>query len=126
MFFSSLNFEYVKVLFYLLLSFGIAFLILIISLKISPQEYDAEKLSAYECGFTPLGDARQSFHIRFYVVGILFILFDLEIIFLFPWSLMLKTLKIISPFSLFSIFIFLILLTIGFIYEWKKGALDWE
>jgi NADH-quinone oxidoreductase subunit A len=109
-----------------MLSFGLALLLLKLSLAISPKEYDAEKLSAYECGFTPMGDARQSFHVRFYVVGILFILFDLEVVFIFPWAVALETLKLAAPFALWSMVVFLILLTLGFIYEWKKGALEWE
>lgn len=118
--------EYAKIVVYLLLSFGFSTLLLLISLKISPKEYDAEMLSAYECGFTPLGDARQSFHVRFYVVGILFILFDLEVVFIFPWAVALETLKLTSLFACWTMVIFLALLTLGFIYELKKGALEWE
>jgi NADH-quinone oxidoreductase subunit A len=118
--------EYAKILVYVLLSFGLSSLLLFVSLRISPKEYDAEKLSAYECGFTPLGDARQPFHVRFYVVGILFILFDLEVVFIFPWAVSLETLKAFSPFALYSMLVFLILLTLGFVYEWQKGALEWE
>ena len=81
-----LQLEYLKIFFFICFSFSLAFLLLIASLKISSKEYDAEKLSAYECGFTPIGDARQPFHVRFYLVGILFLLFDLEVIFLFPWA----------------------------------------
>ena len=118
--------EYAKILIYLLLSFGLAALLLTVSLRISPKEYDAEKLSAYECGFTPLGDARQPFHVRFYVVGILFILFDLEVVFIFPWAVALETLKDRAPFALWTMVVFLTLLTLGFVYEWQKGALEWE
>lgn len=118
--------EYAKILVYLALSFALATLLLVVSLRISPKEYDAEKLSAYECGFTPLGDARQPFHVRFYVVGILFILFDLEVVFIFPWAVALETLKEFSSFAIWSMMVFLGLLTFGFIYEWQKGALEWE
>jgi NADH-quinone oxidoreductase subunit A len=118
--------EYAKIFIYLLLSFGLATLLLMVSLRISPKEYDAEKLSAYECGFTPLGDARQPFHVRFYVVGILFILFDLEVVFIFPWAVALETLKVSAPFALYTMVVFLVFLTLGFVYEWKKGALEWE
>lgn len=118
--------EYAKILVYIGLSFGLASLLLLVSLRISPKEYDAEKLSAYECGFTPLGDARQPFHVRFYVVGILFILFDLEVVFIFPWAVALETLKMFSSWSLITMLVFLFLLTLGFIYEWRKGALEWE
>jgi len=97
------------------------------SLKISSKEYDAEKLSAYECGFTPIGDARQPFHVRFYLVGILFLLFDLEVIFLFPWAVSLHWFNVAEfYYSLYVVMSFLLLLTIGYVYEWDKGALDWE
>jgi len=77
-------FEYLKLVIYIFFSFGLSFLLLILSLNITSKDFDAEKLSAYECGFTPVGDARQPFHVRFYLIGILFLLFDLEVIFLFP------------------------------------------
>lgn len=117
--------EYMKIMVYLCLSVGLALLLLNLSLQISPKEYDAEKLSAYECGFTPLGDARQPFHVRFYLVGILFLLFDLEVIFLFPWAVSMHHVAH-SLAALSTVLAFLFLLTIGFVYEWKKGALDWE
>jgi NADH-quinone oxidoreductase subunit A len=114
-----------KIMVYLCLSVGLALLLLNLSLQISPKGYDSEKLSAYECGFTPLGDARQPFHIRFYLVGILFLLFDFEVIFLFPWAVSMHNFAH-SLAALSTVLIFLLLLTIGFVYEWKKGALDWE
>ena len=119
--------EYLKIIVYVLLSFGLAFLLLVLSLKISSKEYDAEKLSAYECGFTPIGDARQPFHVRFYLVGILFLLFDLEVIFLFPWALSMHWFTVAEFYYSFNIVMFFVfLLTVGYIYEWDKGALDWE
>lgn len=122
-----LQLEYLKIFFFICFSFGLAFLLLIASLKISSKEYDAEKLSAYECGFTPIGDARQPFHVRFYLVGILFLLFDLEVIFLFPWAVCLHWFNITEfYYSLSVVMFFLFLLTVGYIYEWDKGALDWE
>jgi len=122
-----LSLEYLKILVFISLSFGLAFLLLIVSLKISSKEYDAEKLSAYECGFTPIGDARQPFHVRFYLVGILFLLFDLEVIFLFPWAICNHWLTAEQYYYSFTtVMFFLLLLTIGYIYEWEKGALDWE
>ena len=125
--FIMLNLEYLKILIYVGLSFGLALLLLVLSLKISSKEYDAEKLSAYECGFTPIGDARQPFHVRFYLVGILFLLFDLEVIFLFPWAVTMHWLTVSEFYYGFTIVMtFLALLTIGYIYEWEKGALDWE
>lgn len=84
---------------------------------------DAEKLSVYECGFDPFGDSRQKFEVKFFLVGILFIIFDLEISFLFPWSVIISELPIISY---WTIFVFLVILTIGLIYEWMKGGLEWE
>lgn len=84
---------------------------------------DKEKLSSYECGFEPFGDARMKFDIRFYLVAILFIIFDLEIIFLFPWAISFSS---IGWFGFGSMLFFLAVLTLGFVYEWKKGALDWE
>ena len=84
---------------------------------------DPEKLSAYECGFEPFNDSRMEFDVRFYLVAILFIIFDLEIAFLFPWAVSLGNIGILG---FCSMMIFLFILTVGFIYEWKKGALDWE
>ena len=89
----------------------------------SPKNPDPEKLSAYECGFEPFEDSRMEFDVRFYLVAILFIIFDLEIAFLFPWAISLGKIGLLG---FFSMMIFLFILTIGFIYEWKKGALDWE
>ncbi len=103
----------------LLLSLGFV----VLNFAFSPKNPDPEKLSAYECGFEPFNDSRMEFDIRFYLVAILFIIFDLEIAFLFPWAI---TLGNIGYFGFFSMMLFLFILTIGFIYEWKKGALDWE
>ena len=89
----------------------------------SHQPLDAEKLSAYECGFDPFEEARQKFDVRFYLVAILFLIFDREISFLFPWALCLEKLPF---FAIESMFIFLFILTVGFVYEWRKGALEWE
>jgi NADH-quinone oxidoreductase subunit A len=118
-------FEFIKIIIFIFLSFGLSFLLLIIGLNISPKAVDFEKLSAYECGFTPIGDARQPFHVRFYVVGILFLLFDLEVIFLFPWALTLNNINH-SFIAFFNVMFFLFLLIIGFLYEFEKGSLDWE
>ena len=89
----------------------------------APNKPDPEKLSAYECGFEPFNDSRMEFDVRFYLVAILFIIFDLEIAFLFPWAISLGE---IGFYGFFSMMLFLFILTVGFIYEWKKGALDWE
>tara|TARA_A100001011_G_C14190483_1_gene791102 strand:- start:142 stop:507 length:366 start_codon:yes stop_codon:yes gene_type:complete len=93
------------------------------SLFIAPQRPDVEKTSAYECGFEAFGDARHKFDVRFYLVAILFIIFDLEVAFLFPWAISLGN---IGAFGFWSMMIFLGILTIGFVYEWRKGALEWE
>src|SRR5688500_18777820 len=84
---------------------------------------DAEKLSAYECGFTAFSDARMKFDIRFYLVAILFIIFDLEVAFLFPWAVAFRD---IGAVGFWSMMVFLGVLTVGFVYEWKKGALEWD
>ena len=93
------------------------------SLIIARQKPDSEKLSAYECGFEPFEDARIKFDVRFYLVAILFIIFDLEVAFLFPWAVSLGD---IGVFGFWSMVVFLGILTIGFVYEWRKGALEWE
>jgi len=93
------------------------------SFVIAKQEPDAEKLSTYECGFEPFTDTRGRFDVRFYLVAILFIIFDLEVAFLFPWAISLGE---IGAYGFWSMVVFLGVLTVGFIYEWKKGALEWE
>ena len=103
----------------LLLSIGFIFL----NFVFAPKNPDPEKLSAYECGFEPFNDSRMEFDVRFYLVAILFIIFDLEIAFLFPWAISLGS---IGALGFWSMMFFLGVLTIGFIYEWKKGALEWE
>ncbi len=115
--------QYFLIYIYFLISFFLAFIFFFISFCFIKQKVDNEKLSPYECGFDPFQDTRSSFDIRFYLVAILFIIFDLEISFLFPWCL---SLGILPNFAFWSMFLFLLLLTIGFIYEWKKGALEWE
>ncbi len=105
----------------LALVIGIA--LLIAPLLLAPKDPNPEKLSAYECGFNAFSDARMKFDVRFYLVAILFIIFDLEVAFLFPWAI---TLKETGAFAFWSMVTFLGVLTVGFIYEWKKGALEWE
>ena len=100
---------------------GIAFMLA--AALLAPKAPDPEKLSAYECGFNAFDDARMKFDVRFYLVSILFIIFDLEVAFLFPWAV---TLGKIGMFGFWSMMVFLGVLTVGFIYEWKKGALEWE
>lgn len=100
----------------------LAIVILGLSYILMYRNYNLEKISSYECGFQPFEDTRNRFDVKFYLVAILFIIFDIEIIYLFPWALCLDELNIEG---VFSMIIFLYILTIGFIYEWKKGALDW-
>jgi len=87
------------------------------------KQPDPEKLSAYECGFNAFDDARMKFDVRFYLVSLLFIIFDLEVAFLFPWAVAFKD---VGPFGFWSMMVFLAILTVGFIYEWRKGALEWD
>nr|AHX02553.1 NADH dehydrogenase subunit 3 [Sebdenia flabellata] len=115
--------EYSTILIFFLIAFLLSFIIFILSYFLVPQKADQEKVSAYECGFNPFDDARATFDVRFYLVAILFLIFDLEVSFLFPWSLVLRN---ISIFGFWTMIIFLIILTIGFLYEWYKGALEWE
>ena len=121
----SLDFlnNYLTIIIFLAIALILSIGFVILNFALSPKNPDPEKLSAYECGFEPFNDSRMEFDIRFYLVAILFIIFDLEIAFLFPWAI---TLGNIGYFGFFSMMLFLFILTIGFIYEWKKGALDWE
>jgi len=114
--------QYNFLLFYLLICLILTLIILGLGFILSPKEIHFEKISSYECGFEPFGDSHKIFNIQFFVVGILFMLFDLELIYLFPWIVNLGNL---SFFAFFLMVFFLILLIIGFIYEWKKGVLDW-
>jgi NADH-quinone oxidoreductase subunit A len=120
---SVLLIEYLPILIFLGIAIGLGLVILLASFIIARQHPDSEKLSAYECGFEPFEDSRGKFDVRFYLVAILFIIFDLEVAFLFPWAVSLGN---IGLFGFWSMMIFLGVLTIGFIYEWKKGALEWE
>lgn len=115
--------NYLPILVFIGIAAVVAFAAVALSLVVAKQKPDAEKLSAYECGFDAFDDARHKFDVRFYLVAILFIIFDLEVAFLFPWAV---TLGEIGMFGFWSMVVFLGVLTVGFIYEWKKGALDWE
>nr|YP_009114052.1 NADH dehydrogenase subunit 3 [Ahnfeltia plicata]AHB62115.1 NADH dehydrogenase subunit 3 [Ahnfeltia plicata]UAT97995.1 NADH dehydrogenase subunit 3 [Ahnfeltia plicata]UAT98021.1 NADH dehydrogenase subunit 3 [Ahnfeltia plicata] len=115
--------EYSVILLFLLVSSLLSLVIFLLSYLVTPQKADQEKVSAYECGFNPFDDARATFDVRFYLVAILFLIFDLEVSFLFPWSLVLGR---IPTFGFWTMVVFLVILTIGFIYEWCKGALEWE
>ena len=115
--------EYIPIVIFLAVATGMALAMLIASYVVARQKPDSEKLSAYECGFEAFDDARGKFDVRFYLVAILFIIFDLEVAFLFPWAVALGD---IGLFGFWSMVVFLGVLTVGFVYEWKKGALEWE
>ena len=115
--------DYFPIILFLTIALVLSCGFIVLNYFLSPKMPDPEKLSSYECGFEPFNDSRMEFDVRFYLVAILFIIFDLEIAFLFPWAISLGKIGI---FGFISMMIFLFILTIGFIYEWKKGALDWE
>ena len=115
--------DYLSIIIFLFIALGLSVGFIVLNFLFSPKNPDPEKLSAYECGFEAFGDSRMEFDVRFYLVAILFIIFDLEIAFLFPWAISLGSL---GALGFWSMIVFLLILTIGFIYEWKKGALDWD
>jgi NADH-quinone oxidoreductase subunit A len=119
----SLLREYFPILVFLAIAAGLATALVAGSFIVARQHPDSEKLSPYECGFEPFEDARVRFDVRYYLVAILFIIFDLEVAFLFPWAV---SLGHIGLFGFWSMVVFLSVLTVGFVYEWRKGALDWE
>ncbi|OSP54507.1 NADH-quinone oxidoreductase subunit A [Pseudoruegeria sp. SK021] len=115
--------EYLPILIFLGIAIALGLVLLLAAAILAVRHPDPEKVSAYECGFNAFDDARMKFDVRFYLVSILFIIFDLEVAFLFPWAVAFKDLGMLG---FWSMIIFLGVLTIGFIYEWKKGALEWE
>ncbi|HEX6832413.1 MAG TPA: NADH-quinone oxidoreductase subunit A [Rudaea sp.] len=115
--------EYLPILLFLIVASGIGVALLVIGAVLGPRKVTDEKLSAYECGFAPFEDARMKFDVRYYLIAILFIIFDLEIAFLFPWAVVFKK---IGAVALIEMGTFLALLLLGFVYCWKKGALEWE
>ena len=115
--------EYLSIVIFIFISLSLSIGFVFINFLASPKNPDPEKLSAYECGFEAFSDSRIQFDVRFYLVAILFIIFDLEIAFLFPWAISLGNIGLLG---FYSMMIFLFTLTVGFIYEWKKGALEWE
>ena len=115
--------QYLPIAVFFAIAFGLAIAMVSASLLLGNQRPDDEKMTAYECGFDAFDDSRRQFDVRFYLVAILFIIFDLEVAFLFPWAVSLGG---IGLFGFWSMMLFLAVLTIGFIYEWKKGALEWE
>jgi NADH-quinone oxidoreductase subunit A len=115
--------DYLPVVIFMAIAAAIALALMASAIIIAVRKPDPEKLSAYECGFKAFDDARMKFDVRFYLVSILFIIFDLEVAFLFPWAVSLGKIGILG---FWSMMIFLIVLTVGFIYEWRKGALEWD
>ena len=115
--------DYLSIIIFLFVALSLSVGFIVLNFLFSPKNPDSEKLSAYECGFEAFSDSRMEFDVRFYLVAILFIIFDLEIAFLFPWAISLGNL---GSLGFWSMMIFLLVLTIGFIYEWKIGALDWD
>jgi NADH-quinone oxidoreductase subunit A len=121
---STMNLDqYLPVFLFILVGVGVGVVPQVLGRLLGPVRPDSEKNSPYECGFEAFEDARMKFDVRYYLVAILFIIFDLEIAFLFPWAVSLRE---IGPVGFWSVMIFLGILVVGFIYEWKKGALDWE
>jgi len=120
---SFINSSYLPILIFLIIAIGLSIIILLIPFIINKMRPDEQKNSPYECGFEGEGPVRNEFKVQFYLVAILFIIFDLEVAFLFPWAVALKEIGYVGFFSMIA---FLIILTIGFIYEWKRGALDWK
>ena len=115
--------NYLPILIFLGVATGLSMVLMTLGFLFGPRKPDAEKLSAYECGFEPFEDSRIKFDVRYYLVAILFIVFDLEIAFLFPWAVSLNKIGILG---IAAVGIFLLILVVGFIYEWKKGALEWD
>ena len=120
---SVVSAQYFPVLLFLAVAIGLSCVIILIPFIINKSRPDAEKLSAYECGFEPEGPVRNEFNVQFYLVAILFIIFDLEVAFLFPWAVSLGHIGVVG---FWSMMVFLTFLTVGFIYEWMRGALEWR
>ena len=120
---SELLQDYLPLVVFIAVAIGIGLALLVVPFIVAYRNPDPEKLSAYECGFNAFDDARMKFDVRFYLVAILFIIFDLEVSFLFPWAVAFGQL---GWFGFWSMMVFLAVLTVGFIYEWRKGALEWD
>lgn len=119
----DLLFDYLPILIFFGLAAALGVVLIVAALVLAVRNPDPEKISAYECGFNAFDDARMKFDIRYYLVAILFIIFDLEIAMLFPWA---ASFGVLSDLAFWSMLVFLAILTVGFAYEWKKGALEWE
>jgi NADH-quinone oxidoreductase subunit A len=120
---NALIVDYLPIVVFIGVAAGIGLALLIAPFLVAYRSPDVEKLSAYECGFNPFDDARMKFDVRFYLVAILFIIFDLEVAFLFPWAI---TFGSLGWYGFWSMMIFLAVLTVGYVYEWRKGALEWD
>lgn len=120
---SQLLQAYLPLVIFVSIAFVIAGALLVVPFVIAPYRPDPEKVSAYECGFDAFDDARMKFDVRFYLVSLLFIIFDLEVAFLFPWAVAFKDVGVLG---FWAMMVFLAILTVGFIYEWRKGALEWD
>ena len=115
--------NYLPIVIFIVIGLGLGAVMILAGSILGPKRWDSEKLSPYECGFEAFEDSRMKFDVRYYLVAILFIIFDLEIAFLFPWAVVLDA---IGMFGFLAMMLFLAILVVGFIYEWKKGALEWE
>lgn len=115
--------NYIPILFFIGIGIAIGLLPILLGRLLAPYKPDEDKIKPYECGFDAFGDARSKFDVKFYLISILFIIFDLEIAFLVPWATVIDK---ISPLGFYAMLFFLILLVVGFAYEWRKGALEWE
>ena len=115
--------HYLPVLIFIIVGLGLGCVMILVGAVLGPRRPDSDKLAPYECGFEAFEDSRMKFDVRYYLVAILFIIFDLEIAFLFPWAVVLDQ---IGMFGFLAMMVFLAILVVGFIYEWKKGALEWE
>src|SRR5437660_12676536 len=120
---NQLLLDYLPLVIFIAVALAIGLALLVVPFVVAYKAPDPEKLSAYECGFNAFDDARMKFDIRFYLVSLLFIIFDLEVAFLFPWAVAFRD---IGAFGFWSMIAFLVVLTVGFIYEWRKGALEWD
>ena len=119
--------EYLPIVIFLGIAAALGVIFILFAGVLAPKAPDPEKLSSYECGFNAFDDARMKFDVRFYLVSILFIIFDLEVAFLFPWAVaLLKLPHDVGVYAFWSMMIFLGVLTVGFVYEWRKGALEWD
>ena len=115
--------NYLPILVFIVVGLGLGTVMILVGAVLGPQRPDSQKLSPYECGFEAFEDSRMKFDVRYYLVAILFIIFDLEIAFLFPWAV---SLDVVGMYGLIAMGIFLAVLVVGFVYEWKQGALEWD